>query len=164
MAFFTSPIFVEGILPFLLVFVVVFAILQKSEVLGKGKAQIDALVSLALGLLLLGVPAARNFIVNFVPWIAVGVVVLLVFLILYGFVGGKLDGNAKWMKITFGILAGIFILALVIYFSGAWENFAAFNISEDTRSTIFMVMIIGGAIWIVLAATAEKKGDKKKDE
>ena len=67
------------ILPFLLVFVIIFAILQKSKILGAGKAQIDALVSLVIAIVLIVFPTPRDIIVNLVPWLAVGVVVILVF-------------------------------------------------------------------------------------
>ena len=49
----SHPIFVETILPFLLVFTLVFAVLQKSKILGDNKKQIDAIVSLVVGLLLI---------------------------------------------------------------------------------------------------------------
>jgi hypothetical protein len=103
------------LLPFLLVFVVVFAILQKSKILGEGKAQIDAIVALVIGLLLIGLPQPRNIIVGIMPWMAVGVAVILVFLILYGFVAGDLSQAKPWMKITFGILAGIFTIVIVLF-------------------------------------------------
>ena len=45
---FDNPFFTEMLLPFLLVFVVVFAILQKTKILGEEKAQIDAIVALLL--------------------------------------------------------------------------------------------------------------------
>ena len=108
MAIVENPLFTQMILPFLLVFVVIFAILQRSKILGDGKSQIDALVALAIALILIGVPAARNFIVNIMPWMVVGVAVILVFLILYGFVAGDLSKTEPWMKIVFGILAVLF--------------------------------------------------------
>ena len=102
---FDNPFFTEMLLPFLLIFVVVFAILQKSKILGEGKAQIDALVALAIGLILIGVPGPRDIIVGIMPWMAVGVAVILTFLILYGFVAGDLSGakTPVWMKIVFGV-------------------------------------------------------------
>ena len=47
----SHPIFVETILPFLLIFTIVFAVLQKAKILGEGKRQIDAIVALVVGLL-----------------------------------------------------------------------------------------------------------------
>ena len=47
----SSPIISEAVLPFILIFTVVFAILQKSSILGKDKKQIDAMVALVFGLI-----------------------------------------------------------------------------------------------------------------
>ena len=160
MVFFDWPIFTEGIFPFILIFVLLFAILQKSKVLGEGKSQIDALVSLAIALILLSVPLARDMIVNIVPWLAVGAVVILVFLILYGFVAGDLKAGPKWMKIVFGTLAGIFVIVLVMYFSGFWEVFSGwFTGGEggEVVANIVMLLVVGGAV-AVAVATGKKSG------
>jgi hypothetical protein len=160
MVFFEWPIFTELILPFVLVFVLVFAILQKSKVLGEGKAQVDALVALAIGLILVAVPPARDFIILIVPWLAVAVVVMLVFLILYGFVGGDLKEGPQWMKIVFGILAGVFVLFLVAWFSGFWDtivNWFTGGTGGNIVANIIMLLVIGGAI-AVAVATGKKSG------
>jgi hypothetical protein len=159
---FDSPFFLEAVLPFLLVFVIMFAILQKSKILGEGKSQIDALVSLAIALILIGAPGPRGIIVGLMPWLAVGVSVILVFLILYGFVVGDLSGtNVKpWMKVTFGILAGLFTIGVVAYVTGLWR-WVSGAIRGATGSSyvmeIVMIAIIGAAIAVVLAGS--KNGD-----
>ena len=159
---FDNPFFTEMLLPFLLVFVVVFAILQKSKILGDGKAQIDAMVSLVIGLLLIGLPQPRNIIVGIMPWMAVGVAVILVFLILYGFVAGDLSEAKPWMKVTFGILAGIFTIVIVLYVSGLgniildWFSGAG---SSDIWVNAVMILLIIGAM-----AVAIMSGRKKSDD
>ena len=161
---FESIIFTEMILPFLLVFVLVFAILQKSKILGEGKAQIDALVSLVIGLILIVFETPRNLIVNLMPWLAVGLVVILVFMLLYGFVGGDLKEGKPWMKIVFGILAGIFVIGLVIYYGGVWSIIKEwFSDSSSIWSNVILIVIIGGVLALAIA-TGNKKGEKKKDE
>lgn len=154
------PIFTEVLLPFLLVFVLIFAILQKTKVLGDGKKQIDALVSLAIGLILIGFKTPREFIVNLMPWLAVGAAVILVFLILYGFVAGDLSGDKipKWMKITFGILAGVFTLGVVIYVGGFWDNISRYFSGGDS---IWMELVL--LIIIIVAILIAVLGDKKKE-
>jgi len=112
---FTNPIFSEMILPFLLVFVLVFAILQKSKILGEDKAQVDALISLVIGLILITVPFARDVVVNLMPWLAIGLAVMLVFMLLYGFVAGESASGQKWQKIVFGIIIGVFVTGIVSY-------------------------------------------------
>jgi len=159
---FDNPFFTEMLLPFLLVFVVVFAILQKSKILGDGKAQIDAIVSLVIGLLLIIAPFSRDFIVRLMPLMVVGVAVILVFLILYGFVAGDLTEAPPWMKTTFGILAGIFVIAIVLYVSGFGASLVSWiNGSSESSfwTNALMVILIAGAM-----AVAIFSGKKKKKE
>ena len=155
---FASAFFTEMLLPFLLIFVLVFAILQKSKILGEGKAQIDALISLVIGLIVIVFEGPRDIIVGIMPWLGVGVAVILVFLILYGFVAGDLSEAPQWMKIVFGILAGLFTIGVVIYVTGLWawieSWFAAAN--SDIWMSIVMLLIIAGAITV--AVVSGKKG------
>ena len=158
---FDNPFFTEMLLPFLLVFVVIFAILQKSKILGEGKAQIDSLVAMVIGLILIGVKQPREIIVGIMPWMAVGVAVILVFLIMYGLVAGDLSKAPDWMKITFGILAGLFTIGVVVYITGFY-NVLGDWVSEGTSgvwSNVIMVILVVGAM-IVAVFT----GKKTKDE
>jgi|TARA_B100002003_G_scaffold226500_1_gene233319 peptidoglycan/LPS O-acetylase OafA/YrhL len=109
------PIFTEMILPFSLIFVLAFAVLQKSKILGDDKQQIDAMVSLVIGLLLIGVPVARDIVVGLMPWLAVALATMLVFFLLYGFVAGDLtnENMPKNMRNTFGALAALFTIAVL---------------------------------------------------
>ncbi len=155
---FDNPIFTEMILPFLLVFVLIFAILQKSKILGEGKAQIDALVGLAVGLIVIGFPVPRNIIVNLMPWMAVGVSVILVFLILYGFVAGDLSGDKvpKWMKVTFGVLAGLFVIGVVMYVTKLWSLvLGGFSFGSEFWVNVAVIALIVGAM--IVAVTGAKK-------
>jgi len=149
------------LLPFLLVFVVVFAILQKSKILGDGRQQIDAIVGLVVGLILIGVPGPRDIIVGIMPWMAVGVAVLLVFLLLYGFVAGDLSklGEEKGVKIGIGLLAGVFTIAVILYVSGwgaeLWDSFGGnSDIWMNVVMIVLVLAVVGVAIW------GGKKGDK----
>ena len=161
---FDNPFFTEMLLPFLLVFVVVFAILQKSKILGDGKAQIDALVALVIGLILIGVPQPRNIIVGIMPWLAVGVAVILVFLILYGFVAGDLSKAPNWMKIVFGILAGLFTIGIVLYVTGLWVvigDWLSGGESSDVWMNVLMIALVIGAMAVAVFSGKKKK---KKEE
>jgi hypothetical protein len=162
-----STMLAEIFLPFLLVFVVVFAILQKSKVLGDGKSQIDAMVAFVIGLILIGFPQPRDIVVGLMPWLAVGVAVILVFLILYGFVAGDLTSVPDWMKITFGILAGLFTIGIVLAVTGLWDYILNL-LSDSGDSSIWMtivmiVLIIGAAIVVVLGSKKEDSKKKKKE-
>lgn len=162
-----NPIFTEMILPFMLVFVVVFAILQRSKILGENKEQIDAIVALVIGLLLIVVPPARNIVVGIMPWLAVGVAVILVFLILYGFVAGDLTKD-DWMKNSakniFLALSAVFTLVVVLYISGLWEilyRWYSNNSGGDFWVSAIMIVVIVGVV--VLAVKSSKKGGGDKE-
>ncbi|MBC8435098.1 hypothetical protein H8D91_01205 [archaeon] len=155
-----QPLFTEILIPFLLVFVLVFAVLQKTKVLGDKKNQVDALVSLALALILIVTPIAREFITNITPWLAVGLVVILTFLVLYGFVGSdKKEGIVieKWMKTTFAGLAGLFVLVLVLIYSGVWDKI--FHGSLGTTSWLPNIIFLIVIIVAMVIALGGKKDD-----
>ncbi len=161
-----NPIFIEVILPFLLVFAVVFAILQKSEILGKGKRQVDAIVALVIGLITVAFGYATRLIVYLVPVLAVSVVVILIFMILFGmtFKAGdfKMHSKLQW---TFGALAAIVIVIALLVFTGWWERIIDYLYLEGGESTlvntVFVVIIVAVAIGVVYAGA---KGDKDKDK
>ena len=163
---FEHPFFTEMLLPFLLIFVVTFAILQKSKVLGDGKAQIDAIVGFVVGLLLIALPGPRNIIVNIMPWMAVGISVILIFLILYGFVHGDMTGDKapKWMKPVFAILAGLFTLGVVLFITGLGgkiiDMFSG-NSGSTLLVNILMIGLVVGAVAVAMFG-GKAKGDKKK--
>ncbi len=155
MNLFTNPIFTEGVLPFLLVFVLIFAILQKSQILGEKKSQIDALVSLAIALLLIGMPTPRDYIVSMVPWLAVALVVLLIFMLIFGFVG-ELDDkkNLKfpsWVRPTVLGLAVVFVVVLVLKVTGNWDTvWGWFDWDSGSLGTILILAAIGLGLWVAL--------------
>lgn len=150
---FENVFFTEMLLPFLLIFVVVFAILQKSKILGDGKAQNDALVGLVVGLILIGVPGPRDIVVGLMPWMAVGVAILLVFMILYGFVAGDLTGEGmpKPLKYTFGVLAAVFTVGVVLFVTG-WGNliWGSFSGDSDIWMNVVMIALVLGAMAVAI--------------
>jgi peptidoglycan/LPS O-acetylase OafA/YrhL len=165
MALFTSSIFVEGILPFLLVFVLVFAILQKTKILGEGKTQIDALIALAIGLISVAVPTTRDFIVNMMPWLAFALVVLLVFLLVYGFVATANDPSKglnipDWVKTTVLILGIIMVVVLAIYVTGFWPTVKSWFSGDDVLSTVLLIIVIAVVVGMVAKPASESGKDK----
>ena len=155
--FLTSPIFTEMVLPFVLIFTVVFAILQKTQILGKGKKQIDAIVSLSIGLIVVSYANAVGIITDLMPFLAVSVVIILVFLILYGMVfkEGEFDLSKK-VKNVFGGLVALAVAIAVLSVTGAWDYVRDNWLGGDSQSvivtnTIFFV-IVAIAIGIVLSS------------
>lgn len=153
MDLFAAEIFTKGILPFLLVFVLVFAILQRSKILGEGKSKIDALVSLAIALILIGVPQPRNLIVNIMPWLAVALVVLFVIITIYGFTG-ELEKDKgiklpKWFNKSLIVVAIVFVAILVLVFSGGWTYLKSIS-SSSIVSNVILIVVIGIVLWVAI--------------
>jgi hypothetical protein len=154
-----EPIFVNYILPFLLMFTLVFAILEKSKILGEGKKQINAIISLVIGLLLIAFPFARDTVVKLMPFLAVVLVVLFVFMLLWGFISEKKEGEVlnKGLRITLGIIVSLAIIVAVLWVTGAWDVIYDTTVKGSSAGKIWinvlLVAIIGGAIAVVLSTT-----------
>lgn len=145
--------FKEIILPFLLVFTLVFAILEKSKVLGDGKRQLNAIIALAVGLLLLAADWQTKFIVTLTPFLAIAAVVVLIFMLLYGFVGGTDDkGNLpKGLKIAIGIIIGAALVVAILLAAGVWGDVVNFFSTGKWAEAVWVNVVF---IAIVIAAVA----------
>ncbi len=165
----SSPIFVETIFPFLLVFTIVYALLQKTQVLGQGKRQIDAIVALVVGLLVVSFGYATNIITSLVPVLAVSAVVILIFMILAGmtFKQGSFE-LPNGIKVTIGILAAIVVIVALMVASGVWNYFWSYVSAGDSSvlitNVVFILIIVGAlAAAIFSSPKAEPEGKPKKD-
>jgi len=165
-----STLFINLILPFLLIFAVVFAVLQKTKILGDGKKQVDAIVALVIGLMVVAFAQAVDIIVFLMPVLGVSIVAVLVFLLLFGFVFKegefKVHNGIKWVV---GILAAIVVGVTLLVLTGWWDFLIEFVFYEDTGSTVvtnvvFIVIIIV-AVAVIYWGGGKKKssGDEEKD-
>lgn len=99
------------VIPFLLIFAVVFAILQKSNILGDNRS-VQAIVAAAIGLLSLQFDFVSTFYATIFPRFGVGLAVFLVVVILIGFFySGNKESSLQWIGWVTGI--GVVIWALV---------------------------------------------------
>ncbi len=158
MALFAQDFLLEMVLPFVLLFVVTFAVLEKSKLLGDAKHQINALVSMVLGAMLISFPTPRDIMVSILPWFSVGIAVLLVFFLLYGFFGSDLSkGAPKSIKITLGIMTGIFTLCVVIFTTGLDKiisRWAGAN-SQFFLNSFIVLIVIGVIVWVILSSKGQ---------
>jgi len=161
---FISAYFLNYILPFVLVFTLVFALLQKTKLLGEGKKQIDSLVALIIGIILIAFPYARNIVVELMPFLAVSIAVLLVFMLLYGFVYGKTDME-RGIKITLLIIGSLALITVLLIITGAWDYIYSmmFERAEGGQIwiNILLIAVIAGAIIAVVSGKGEKGGGEE---
>lgn len=158
----SSPLFVEIILPFMLVFVVIFAILQKTKILGDGKKQIDALVALVIGLIVVSFGYATGIIVSLVPFLAVGTVVILIFMLLYGMAFVEKDSFKLpgFVKGIIGVLAALGVIIVTLVATGGWDYISEWydgsgNSSFWITNAIVVALVVGG--FFALTRNTDKK-------
>jgi hypothetical protein len=148
---FVDPLFTQVILPFILIFVIVYAVLQKAKIFGINK-QIDIIVALVIAFIFIGVPTAVGITLNIIPIIAVILVILLSALLLFGFVGIEIQAN-KGIKIGAGIALGIAMIGIIIWATGI--KFP--SLSEEVINYIIIFALIIGAGAAILSSSKKEK-------
>lgn len=137
------------VLPFLLVFAVVFAILDKVKMLGEHKG-INAVIALSIGLLSLQFDKVPLFFRSLMPNLAIGLSVILAAILLLGlFIGdaGKTSGIKKYGFLS---IAGVVAIWVIISSIGDYSWWTG-GFWYDNLPTIIAGVIIIGAIVAVVA-------------
>ena len=142
------PIISDYLLPFLLVFFIIFAILERTKLFGEGKKQVNALTAFVIALTFVGAVTYTHMIQNLTLFLTIAIVALFVILLIWGFIFGdskefKAEG---WMKWILGIVAGIaFIWALV------WATDSLGKIGGFFGSSLGQTIITNGIFLIVIS-------------
>ncbi len=156
---FSAPLFSEIIFPFLLVFVLVFAILDKTKILGEGKRQINAIISLVIALIFVSFARAVHITVTLMPFLAVVLVIILVFYLMMGFIWNEKEGFTvpKGVKIAGAIIVFIALIVAVLIATDYWDKvLELLTGGSATVSTIVMIIIIAAALAVVLWGGGKK--------
>ena len=157
----------DVMLPFLLIFTVMFAILQKTKVLGEGKKNYNVVVALVFALLVViphvtnSYPAGTDIVDMLnkaLPSVSVVIIAIIMMLLLIGIFGGE----AQWKGPVAGWVAIIcFIIILVIFGSAAgwWLDWSWFTqwFGEDTIALIIILLVFGIIIAFITSDRAEKQ-------
>jgi hypothetical protein len=160
--------FSQVVIPFILVFTLFFAILEKSKILGEKKHQLNSIISLSMGLIIVGVGVTRDMINDIIPVVAVVAIIIFVFMLLVGFTAGKegalvQDGGLnKTLQIVIGIMVGIVLISTILWSSGKIPVLSAFFHSDGNapvfQSIVFLIIV---AVVVAILFTSTK-GDKKE--
>lgn len=154
----------EVVLPFLLVFTVIFAILQKVKILGtdeegRPRKNINLVIALILGLLFI---APQNYlfgldvvsVVNsFLPKVSLAIVVGLMVILMIGLFGGgdEWTGFAFVLAVLFSFLAIVWALIPAEY-SMYWPYWL--SLTPQDKAVLLTVCVFVIVIWFV---TKEEK-------
>src|SRR3989304_5490340 len=137
--------------PFLLVFFIVFAALEKSKLLGEGKMQLNAMIAFVIGLIFVGAVFPKVVVGNLILFLTVALIVMFVFLLLWGFVVGegiKIESSNNLVKYASAGLIFIAVAVAVLWATGIWDEIYEFLFKqawskEFWTNAIFVVVIVG---------------------
>ena len=172
--------FFDIVLPFILVFALVFAILEKTKILGGGgegekepKRNVNALVSFVIGLFVVAATNVVEILRDALPLITLVLIVLISFMLLVGAFHGDKEfsfAESKFWKWTLTLILFVSVLLIFANFietgSGdTWlEAFWEF-VTEDFESgpvvsSILFLGIIIFVVYVVGYAGKNKESDK----
>jgi len=152
-------IFTRFAFPFLLMFFIVFAILEKTKLLGEGKKQLNALISFVIGLIFVSAVYPTLVVNNLILFLTVALVVVFVALLLWGFIFGDIKEGFKiqnWMKWVLGIMVGIAVFIAVLWATGVQEKVIDFLFRQGWSNTFWTNALFIVVIAIALALMIKK--------
>ncbi len=149
-----SEILTKFVYPFLLIFFIVFAVLEKTKVLGDDKKQLNALVAFVIGLIFVGAVFPKLVVANMILFLTVALIVMFVVLLLWGFIssGDKGFEISKGLKIFLFIVLGIAVVVAVFWAMGVGGGFFDFLFSSSWSNAfwtnfLFVVIIAAALAW-----------------
>jgi hypothetical protein len=153
--FLQNVVFTKFVLPFLLIFFIVFAILEKTKVFGDDKKQTNALIAFVIGLIFVGVAFPKEVVENLILFLTVALVVVFVILILWGFAFGKeLKIENTGLKLTVGIVILVAVIIAVLWATGIQGGVLDLLFGQSWSSTFWtnalFVVLVGAALALIL--------------
>ncbi|MCW8965692.1 MAG: hypothetical protein OQK82_03260 [Candidatus Pacearchaeota archaeon] len=150
-------IFTQFILPFLLMWTIVFAVLQRSRLLGEGRHQLDAVVAFVIGLIFVSAVFPKVVVGNLILFLTVAIIVMFVGLLLWGFVsGGDLKGEivgGRLKPVVAGVIVVVIIVA-VLWATGVNDEVGNILFNQSWSSSFWtnvsFIAIVAGALAAVL--------------
>lgn len=147
--------FFDFILPFLLIFAIVFGVLSKVKIFEDNKG-VSGIIALSVGLMSLQFGFVSEFFSVLFPRVGIGIAVMLLLLIFLGFFGDdEEDGATKWIFWGGGIVIILVILADTFEESVLWSSTFFFG-------TTISEILVYAFIVALLSVVAFSGGDKGK--
>ncbi|MBW2995073.1 hypothetical protein KY312_01870 [Candidatus Woesearchaeota archaeon] len=176
--------FFDIILPFFLIFTVIYAILQRSNILGSPEEarKFNVIVAMVIGLLVIvphvmwgdptgqspylsvgsvagrPVPDVVNIINRAVPQISVWIIAVLMLMILLGMFGSKIELWQRPMS-TWIFVAAVIIVFYTFAVAANWLNtpeWLSWLRDRGNQAVLLILLIFGIVIWFVVAPEKPK--------
>ncbi|MDP3917518.1 MAG: hypothetical protein Q8Q42_04520 [Nanoarchaeota archaeon] len=144
------------LLPFMLVFTIVFAVLEKIKLFGSKSKNINAIVSLVVSIFFLNNTYLIFVLQGFLPSVAIILIVFLMFLLVFGVFSGEGDFQGKALGWAFvaSLIAIGFALFSDIFTPGLPGGSA---ISQFYRANTFLIwLLVLAAVFIMSVMKSDK--------
>lgn len=152
------------LLPFLLVFAITFAILEKIKLFGtagKSNKQINGVVAAVLGILVVRNQYVVGIINRFLPNVALFMIIILMFLLLVGIFRGQHQDTSGWQLKVAVVVCVLFVLwSLSSDFIGQKYEIPSFlyGFDEQTKATVLFIAVFVGVIAFVWYSGKDSDG------
>jgi hypothetical protein len=159
-----NEIFTNFALPFLLIFFIVFGILEKTKLFGEGKKQLNALIAFVIGLIFVAAVFPKLVVGNLILFLTIAIVVMFVALLLWGFVTGQTPDFASMhtgLKWVIGIVIVVAVGIALLWAMGI-EGGASDLLFEQSWSGEFWTNAAFVVVVIVALVLAMKTGSKSE--
>jgi len=145
------------VLPFLLIFSVVFAILDKAKILN-GNRSINTIVAASIGLLALQFDMVPMFFAEIFPKLGVFLAVILVILILLGFTGASDEKFVKWIGVVAAIIVIWWAFSDFMWFGGMFGGGGVWWFNDYVWSLVILFVVIGAIVWVGKSGSSGSSG------
>ncbi len=152
---------VDVILPFVLVFTVVYAVLLKSKIFGDEAQKFNIIISLVMGLLFVVPHVTGHYdsigfdpvkVVNqALPSISVLLIAFMLVLILVGLFGVQTGGGIATIAVIISLVAvtAIFSNAVGLWGTGGLPWWLSFLDDPDIQALIVIILVFGLIVWFI---------------
>lgn len=158
----------DALLPFLLIFTIIFAVLQKTKILGEGKKNFNVIIALVMSLTTV-IPHVTNtypsgydvveIINSALPQVSMVAIAFIMLLLLIGLFGAE----SRWMGASLsGWMAIISLIIIVVIFGGAagwWTSMQDLLWWWDDDTTALVIILLAFALIIWYVTKPDTKGE-----
>ncbi len=158
-------IFSKFILPFVLIVTLVYAVLEKTKLLGDNKHQLNAIIAFVIGLTFTGIAYFTDVVNNMILFLSVALVILFVILLLWGFIFGdmgELFKEVKWVRNLLLGIAGIAIVIGILWASGVSGKLVDSLFGQSWSNAFWTNFLFVAVIVVALVLLLRKQGDGGK--
>lgn len=162
------------ILSFLVVFIIIFAVLNKTKIIGENKWW-QLFVSFVFATIFISAAGARDYVLNIIPWFAILIVSFVLILAVVAFIGKPIENMSKGLGIAFIIILILaFLVSAIFVFSDYIGPYLPWNYPAGGGSVLvdwlysprvfgaILLLIVSAVVsWILVKAGGNGGGKKK---